>query len=255
VLLSDGRVQKWIGCATDITDRRRTIEELRQSEERVRTSLHEKETLLKEVHHRVKNNLQVITSLLNMQQRALADPAARAAMSDTRQRITALALIYRALYQSPDLRRVDVRGFLEELVAHLTSGEGGRPSNLRTEFTADDLEIDPDKLAPLALFAVEAITNARKHAYGESGGLIRVRFSVTADEVILEISDNGEADPEGLTNVGVGRTLMTAFARQLRGQADVQAGVAGGVVARLTFPLPEPIGPQAPPLPGGSGSA
>src|SRR6185369_9428530 len=102
-------------------------------------------------------NLQVITSLLIMQQRSLTDPAARAAMSDTRQRITALALIYRALYQSPDLRRVDVRQFLEELTAQLTTGEGGSPGRVRTALEADDLEIDPDKLAPLALFAVEAI--------------------------------------------------------------------------------------------------
>ena len=124
---------------------------------------------MREIHHRVKNNLQVISSLLNMQQRALTDPAARAAMSDTRQRITALALIYRALYQSPDLRRVDLRQFLEELTAQLIAGEmrHGRPA-CRTELTADALEIDPDKLAPLALFAVEAITNAQKHAFGEA---------------------------------------------------------------------------------------
>jgi hypothetical protein len=86
-------------------------------------NLAQKDAMMREIHHRVKNNLQVITSLLNMQQRALTDPAARMAMADTRQRITALALIYRALYQSPDLRRVDVRGFLEELVAHLTAGD------------------------------------------------------------------------------------------------------------------------------------
>jgi two-component sensor histidine kinase len=203
-------------------------------------NLAHKDALMREIHHRVKNNLQVITSLLNMQQRALTDPAARAAMSDTRQRITALALIYRALYQSPDLRRVDVRQFLEELVAHLTAGEGGRPSNIRTQLTADDLEIDPDKLAPLALFAVEAITNARKHAYGDEGGLISVRFAVSPEEVVLEISDQGRGDADGLAGTGVGRTLMSAFARQLRGRAEVGPGPQGGVVAALIFPAPEP---------------
>ena len=135
----------------------------------LRDSIGQKDALMREIHHRVKNNLQVITSLLNMQQRALTDPAARAAMTDTRQRITALALIYRALYQSTDLRRVDVRQFLEELLGQLLAGEGGRPSPVRTELDADDLEIDPDKLAPLSLFAVEAITNARKHA-AQGGG-------------------------------------------------------------------------------------
>ena len=213
------------------------------------TSLHDslahKDALMREIHHRVKNNLQVITSLLNMQQRALTDPAARAAMSDTRQRITALALIYRALYQSPDLRRVDVRQFLEELTAHLTAGEGGRPSNVRTQLTADDLEIDPDKLAPLALFAVEAISNARKHAYGEDGGTIRVRFSVTPTEIELEISDEGDGDASALEDSnGVGRTLMSAFARQLRGRAEIGRGENGGVFARLIFPAPEAPAPS-----------
>jgi two-component sensor histidine kinase len=205
----------------------------------LRESLAQKDTLMREIHHRVKNNLQVITSLLNMQQRALSDPAARAAMSDTRQRINALALIYRALYQGPDLRRVDVRQFLEELVGQLSAGEGGRPAPIRTELQADDLEIDPDKLAPLALFAVEAISNARKHAFGPEGGLIRVRFRVAGDEVTLEIADNGGGDAEALPTAGVGRTLMSAFARQLRGSAAVEPAPERGVCVRLTFPRPQ----------------
>jgi len=217
-----------------------------QRDSSLRDSLAHKDALMREIHHRVKNNLQVITSLLNMQQRALTDPAARTAMSDTRQRITALALIYRALYQSPDLRRVDVRQFLEELTASLTAGEGGRPSNIRTQLTADDLEIDPDKLAPLALFAVEAITNARKHAYGEEGGVIRVRFSVGTEEAVLEISDEGCGDVSDVTEAGVGRTLMNAFARQLRGRAEIGPGEKRGVTARLIFPLPEGAQPPGP---------
>ena len=205
----------------------------------LRESLAQKDTLMREIHHRVKNNLQVITSLLNMQQRALTDPAARAAMSDTRQRITALALIYRALYQGPDLRRVDVRQFLEELVGQLGAGGGSRPDPIRTELHADDLKIDPDKLAPLALFAVEAITNARKHAFGPDGGLIEVRFEVGSDTVVLDIVDNGRGDAQSLSTAGVGRTLMSAFARQLRGDARVEAAATGGVKVRLTFPRPE----------------
>lgn len=205
----------------------------------LRESLSQKDAMMREIHHRVKNNLQVITSLLNMQQRALTDPAAREAMSDTRQRITALALIYRALYQSPDLRSVDVRQFLEELVAQLSAGEGGRPSAIQTELQADDLEIDPDKLAPLALFAVEAITNARKHAFGDAGGTVKVRFSVAADDVTFEVSDNGRGIPAEPSSPGVGRTLMSAFARQLRGTSDVEASETGTCV-RLVFPKPEP---------------
>ncbi len=206
----------------------------------LRESLAQKDTMMREIHHRVKNNLQVITSLLNMQQRALTDPAAREAMSDTRQRITALALIYRALYQSPDLRSVDVRQFLEELVAQLSVGEGGRPSAIRTDLEADDLEIDPDKLPPLALFAVEAITNARKHAFGPDGGCIHVRFTVTPDQVALDVVDDGKGVPADASQSGVGRTLMNAFARQLRGEMSLAAAEGGGAHVRLVFPPPEP---------------
>jgi two-component sensor histidine kinase len=219
-------------------------------DQRLRDSITQKDTLMREIHHRVKNNLQVINSLLNMQQRSLTDPAARAAMSDTRQRITALALIYRALYQSPDLRRVDLRQFLEELIGQLSAGDSGRPSPIRTELHADDLEIDPDQLAPLALFAVEAITNARKHAFDEAGGQIDVAFRVGETLAVLEISDNGRGEPDTPAEPGVGRTLMTAFARQLRGELEVGPGRDGGTQVRLSFPRPTaPIS-----LPHGSGN-
>ena len=210
----------------------------------LRESLAHKDTMMREIHHRVKNNLQVITSLLNMQQRALTDPAAREAMGDTRQRITALALIYRALYQSPDLRVVDTRQFLEELIGQLSAGESGRPSPIRTDLEADELDIDPDKLPPLALFAVEAITNARKHAFGEVGGAIHVRFSVTPEEVVLDVIDNGRGVAPETAEAGVGRTLMSAFARQLRGHMTVEPAEGGGTHVRLAFPPPPPPPPE-----------
>jgi two-component sensor histidine kinase len=205
----------------------------------LRDNLAQKDALMREIHHRVKNNLQVITSLLNMQQRALADPAARAAMSNTRQRIGALALIYRALYQGPDLKRVDLRSFLEELIAQVLASDAGQHPPFRTELEADDLVVDPDKLAPIALFAVEAISNAQKHAFGPQGGSLHVRFTLEGEEGVLEITDEGgRGQPPELTE-GVGRTLMTAFARQLRGRCDIAPNARGGVTARLMFPAPE----------------
>jgi two-component sensor histidine kinase len=200
--------------------------------------LAQKDAMLLEIHHRVKNNLQVISSLLNMQQRSLSDPAARTAISDTRQRIAALALIYRALYQSPDLRRVDLREFLEELVGQLVTSEAGQRLAARTELTCDPVVIDPDRLAPIALFAVEAISNACKHGLG-SGGQLDVAFRVCGAQAELAISDTGCAGKVSRLGVGVGRTLMTAFARQLRGEASFKANAGGGLTARLTFPIPE----------------
>jgi two-component sensor histidine kinase len=206
----------------------------------LRENLAQKDALMREIHHRVKNNLQIITSLLNMQQRALHDDAAKAALSDTRQRITALALIYRALYQSVDLRRVEVRPFLEELLAQLLNGEGPRAQPVRTDITSAEMTLDPDKLAPFALFAVEAVTNALKHAFPGRQGHIAVNFSKTDSEARLEIVDDGVGAPQDSAAGGVGRTLMTAFARQLRGRAEIESKPGGGTAARLIFPIPNP---------------
>jgi two-component sensor histidine kinase len=200
-------------------------------------NLAQKDQLLLEIHHRVKNNLQIISSLLNMQQRALADPAAKAAISDTRQRITALALVYRTLYQGPDLRRIDLREFLEELVGQLSTSDAGQRLLVRTDFVCDPVVVDPDRLAPIALFAVEAISNARKHGLGE-GGQLSVAFRVRGRRAELTISDTGCGGGVAKLGVGVGRTLMTAFSRQLRGEASFKANPSGGLTARLTFPLP-----------------
>ena len=205
-------------------------------------SLAEKDALMREIHHRVKNNLQIITSLLNMQQRALSDPAAKAAMNDTRQRITALAQIYRALYQGPDLKRVDLRPFLEELTAQLLANDMSASPLVRTEVHADPLVIDPDRLAPIALFAVEAITNAQKHAFGPGGGTLSVGFHVRGEEAELSIGDDGPGVPDSLGG-GVGRTLMTAFARQLRGKVTFESQEPRGLTVRLIFPTPQAITP------------
>ena len=207
-------------------------------------SLAEKDALMREIHHRVKNNLQIITSLLNMQQRALADPAAKAAMNDTRQRITALAQIYRALYQGPDLKRVDLRPFLEELTAQLLANDMSTSPLVRTEVHADPLVIDPDRLAPIALFAVEAITNAQKHAFGPNGGTLEVGFHVRGEEAELSISDDGPGAADSLGG-GVGRTLMTAFARQLRGKVSFESQSPRGLTVRLIFPTPQVVAPPA----------
>jgi two-component sensor histidine kinase len=220
----------------------------------LRDSLAQKDALLREIHHRVKNNLQVITSLLNMQQRALSDPAARAAISDTRQRIGALAVIYRALYQGPDLRRVDLRPFLEELTAQVVAAESSHAPIIRTDVQAEALSVDPDKLAPIALFAVEAISNAQKHAFGPSGGALHVRFWLEGNEASLEISDDGGQGQPAEINDGVGRTLMNAFARQLRGRCEIVPNARGGLTARLTFPVPE-APPKTRPAKAGAGFA
>lgn len=208
-------------------------------------SIAEKDALMREIHHRVKNNLQIISSLLSMQQRALTDAPAKAAVGDTRQRIAALALIYRTLYQSDDLRYADARIFLTELVGQLIASESGRGHLVTSSVEADSLVVDPDKLAPLALWLVEAVTNAQKHAFAGRGGDLKVRFKVDGEVSILEVQDNGPG-PSDTMSAGVGRTLMGAFAKQLRGEAEMVEAEGGGTIARMRFATPEAIIPTDP---------
>lgn len=204
----------------------------------LRESLAQKDALMREIHHRVKNNLQVISSLLNIQQRALKDPAAQAAMIDTRRRVAALSLIYRALYQGPDVKRVDVRQFLHELIEQLLQSEDDDRCEVRAELEADSLVIDPDKLAPLALWAVEAIAQAQIRVRDSGGGVLRVRF-IVGNESVLEIEDDSPIPTETSDEGGVGRTLMNAFARQLRGSVETLVSPMKGTLVRLNIPTHE----------------
>ena len=208
-------------------------------------SIAEKDALMREIHHRVKNNLQIISSLLSMQQRALTDAQAKAAVGDTRQRIAALALIYRTLYQSDDLRYADARIFLTELVGQLIASESGRGYLVTSSVEADSLVVDPDKLAPLALWLVEAVTNAQKHAFAGRGGDLKVHFRVDGEVSVLEVHDNGPG-PSDTMSAGVGRTLMGAFAKQLRGEAEMVEAEGGGTIARMRFATPEAVIPTDP---------
>jgi two-component sensor histidine kinase len=227
----------------------RTLDELAESivtrDAALTASLEEKDALMREIHHRVKNNLQIISSLLSMQQRALTDPASKAAVGDTRQRIAALALIYRTLYQSDDLRYADARIFLTELVGQLVASESGRGQLVTSSIEADSLVVDPDKLAPLALWLVEAVTNAQKHAFVGRGGDLQVRFCVRGETSVLEVQDDGPGVSETFRE-GVGRTLMGAFAKQLRGSVELVPAEGGGTIARMTFATPEAVVPTDP---------
>ncbi len=228
--------------ASTLNDLADTISARNQS---LNASLEEKDALMREIHHRVKNNLQIISSLLSMQQRALTDAPAKAAVGDTRQRIAALALIYRTLYQSDDLRYADARVFLTDLVGQLVAGEISRGPLVTSSVEADSLIVDPDKLAPLALWLVEAVSNAQKHAFAGRGGDLKVRFKVDGDISVLEVEDDGPGVSE-TERSGVGRTLMGAFAKQLRGTAEMVPSPSGGTLARMTFATPEAITPIDP---------
>ena len=232
-----------VNAPSEIRVLARTLDDLAETigarDKALTDSLAEKDALMREIHHRVKNNLQIISSLLSMQQRALTDAPAKAALGDTRQRISALALIYRTLYQSEDIRHADARDFLNELVGQLVAGDIGSGRMVESSVEADSLIVDPDKLAPLALWLVEAVTNAQKHAFAKRGGKLVVRFKVDGATSVLEVQDDGPGAPDAVISAGVGRTLMGAFAKQLRGEAEIVPAPGGGTIARMTFVTPE----------------
>ena len=238
-----------VNAPSEIRVLARTLDELAETittrDAALQASVAEKDALMREIHHRVKNNLQIISSLLSMQQRALTDEPAKAAVGDTRQRIAALALIYRTLYQSDDLRYADARIFLTELVGQLIASESGRGHLVTSSVEADSLVVDPDKLAPLALWLVEAVTNVQKHAFAGRGGDLKVRFRVNGETSVLEVQDNGPGVDESV-RAGVGRTLMGAFAKQLRGEVEMVPADGGGTIARMTFATPEAVIPTDP---------
>ena len=242
------RAAKAVEAPLEIAELATTLEAMADAiierDARLQESLAEKDSLMREIHHRVKNNLQVMSSMVSMQQRAVSDPVMRETLDDIRQRIAALALIYRTLYQGPNLRQVDLKTFLEDLTTQMVMGESLRGHVVDTSLTADHLSVDPDRLAPLALFTVEAITNAHKHAFHGRGGVLRITFQAQGEKARLEIADSGGGDAENAIERlkrGVGGVLMNAFARQLGGSVTFSVNDEGGITALLTFPLPDPV--------------
>jgi two-component sensor histidine kinase len=210
-------------------------------EHQLRESLAQKEVLVREIHHRVKNNLQLVMSLLNLHARRIRDPRAEAAFADARSRINALATLHRRLYESENLQHVELRWFLEDLCVELR--RSGLPGNRDIDLSvqAPDEVIGPEMAVPLGLLVTEAITNAYKHAFqGRSEGCIGVVVKrESATHLQLSVRDNGTgfdpaAPPE--SSGGLGRPLIDAFVRQLHGELSIQT--EQGTVLQVRFPAP-----------------
>lgn len=214
---------------------------LRDREGELRDSLDQKQMLLKEIHHRVKNNLQIIVSLLNIQISASKSQSARDTLDEARGRINALALVHKSLYEAEDLRLVRLAPFFEDLARQLSIAAGGVERDITLEADVDDIALTPERAVPLALFVTEAAMNAYKHAFAErAGGAIRIMIKADEDGAVARVAveDDGVGIAANETvQTGTGSSLMNAFARQLGGEAQVVAREPGGVAVRLAFPL------------------
>jgi len=220
-----------LSAIVDITERR-------EREEGVRRALKEKELLLGEIHHRVKNNLQVIHSLLDLQASRTTDPAARAMMLDSQNRVRSMALVHHTLYHSHDFARVDFDTLLGTLVPMVRdSFEGSAPVAI---------EVDPGGIAlpiaqaiPCALIANELVTNALKHAFDGQPGTVRVALRHDgADRALMEVANDGRPIPESLDltdGASLGMTIVSELVAQLRGSLDVRR--ADPVRFEIRFPL------------------
>jgi PAS domain S-box-containing protein len=168
------------------------ITETMVANEKLKSTLIEKEVLLKEVYHRVKNNLQIISSLINLQSRSIKNEEVLSQLKQTGDRVKAMALIHEKLYQSPDLTKIEIQDYINSLVEHLNFSFSLKDSQIKINTRIEKVLLDVDTAIPCGLIINELVTNAINHAFpDERSGEIEINFNHTAIDYKLVISDNG----------------------------------------------------------------
>lgn len=242
------------GAPAEIRELAETLREmairLDEREADLRQSLAQKQMMLREIHHRVKNNLQTVTSLLNLYARIPRGEAVKQAFADVQMRINALALVHRHLYESQDMQEVDLHPFMTNLCSLLQDGSGVPPRRVRLGVDIPHVRVTGDRAVPLALLTTEILTNCFKHAFpNQRAGAISVRIQREADGMArLVIADDGVGQGErsgaGDLPSSMGQTLIAAFTRQLGGEISVSG--PPGTVTTMVFRLePAPAAEQS----------
>jgi PAS domain S-box-containing protein len=218
-----GNVIGGVAVTVDITERKR-------AELFIKESLAEKEVLLKEVHHRVKNNMQVISSLLALQAERLVDDAMRAVLADATHRVRSMALVHEALYQSDDLAHVDFADYAESLLNYIWSAHGPSAAGTRLVLDLQPVRLAVNAAVPCGLILNELASNALKHAFGEQATGREVTVTLwndAEDRICLRVRDNGAGLPPGL-DWRQANTLGLRLVQMLAGQLDAEVQVASG---------------------------
>ena len=210
---------------------------LRDAELQKEQALRQKELLFRELNHRVKNNLQLISSLLSIQSRRIADPAAREEFRTAQQRVRAIASLHSRLYQSADgIDSVEMHHYLRELVDQLRSLLLAERRDVRLSFNCQELTVNVDRATSIGLIVNELVSNAAKHAFAESGGTVAVDLTVDGDKCTLRVADDGVGRPESSDEAnGVGLKLVNLLAAQLDGTIREESGP--GLRVTVEFPL------------------
>jgi PAS domain S-box-containing protein len=227
--------------ARDVTEQELREEALRRRKAEVRASLQEKEVLLKEIHHRVKNNLQVISSLLKLHAVQIESVEARTSFEQAQQRVRSIAMLHESLYRSKDLGRVDMAEYTRSIVRSILLGQADREVAVTVE--ADDICLDADRAVPCGLILNELVTNVFKHAFvdGSSAPAVRVALRRAGRDLVLSVTDNGRGFPDAgpAPSRGLGLELVRTLGGQLG--AEVALGAAlPGTTCTVRFPDPEP---------------
>jgi PAS domain S-box-containing protein len=225
-----------LSAIVDITERK-------QREERISAALHEKELLLGEVHHRVKNNLQVIDSLLSLQARRVNDPDVHAALRDSQNRIRSLSLIHQTLYQSRDFAFVDFDAFLKQLLPQLVNSMALDRDLITLDVETQEVQLPINLAIPCGLIVNELVTNALKHAFPNGRrGVVRVELARESDDqILMAVSNDGVPITMEFTVEGggtLGMQLVHLLAQQIQGWVELERRPATRFCVRFPLPLP-----------------
>ena len=211
-------------------------------ESELQVSLNQKQLMLREIHHRVKNNLQTVTSLLNLYARLPRGDEFKQAFADVQLRVNTLALVHRHLYESQDLQDIDFAPFMANLCALLQDGSGISSRRVRLISRIPSVRMNGDRAVPLALLTTELVTNSFKHAFPDGrSGTISVELTVDDNNAALTVTDDGAGPPpeEPATQVkspaSMGRALIDAFTKQLGGSLSMSG--PPGMTTKLSFHL------------------
>ena len=200
-------------------------------------ALSEKDILLREIHHRVKNNLQFVSSLLNLQSRHVEDEKALSALKEGQNRVKSMAIIHQNLYQEERLTAIDMKDYFEKLTSSLFSSYNIAPDKIRLEMDIENVNLDVNSVIPIGLIVNELISNSLKHAFpSDREGVIKVILTEKNEEMILEVADNGVGmDPSvhGKFKESFGYRLINAFQSQLNADLDIQSEVGTIVKMRI----------------------
>jgi len=201
-------------------------------------ALSDKDVLLREIHHRVKNNLQLVSSLLTLQGRSVDSDSAIQAIKEGQTRVRSMALIHQDLYHKESLTEIGVKGYVEKLTSELFATYRIDTNLISRSMDVDDMELDVDTLIPLGLIINELLTNSLKYAFpAEREGSLLVSLSKSDNQIELVVKDDGVGyDPTEVRDDSFGSTLIAALTEQLEGVISFETKLDGGTSVTIVIP-------------------